>query len=126
MMKTTRQADRKAKNYHKIIMDFFDKEEICSIIGTLAGCANLLADFVVENHDAKELNSATRYSFCLLFNTINLLRSVLKGEAKREELTIEHMPTHDNAWQSEDDFEKRLIFMIQKIYEELKKEGKLL
>lgn len=124
-MKTTKDHSEFVSQQLGKINEFFStNEEKLAIISCLLGMSNLMAEFLT-NQEFIQPNTSCKYAILQTAWFIALFRKILDGTVQRGNFDIQNMPEGKNAWKTEGDMEKRLIFVVKQYYEQLKKEGKI-
>lgn len=125
-MKTTKEVDEGSKKFAKQLKEHFSDEEVASFILTLLGISDLAHRFIWDKvQDFMQLPINVKYSVVHHARFYCFFASVVKGEFKNDEHELSHLPTNAGNWASDEDFEKRFIFIVKTYYEQLVKEGKI-
>jgi tartrate dehydratase beta subunit/fumarate hydratase class I family protein len=123
-MKTTKKCTIELKDFGRELRKNFSEDEITSFIITIMGMSDISHRFLFEEvRKVMKLPVRVKYSMIQHAAFYRMLGRV----ARKEELTGEtkYMPMDSSSWESEEDFEKRFIFVVKGYYEGLKEEGKL-
>ena len=80
--------------------------------------------FILEKHHFN-VPPGIRYSLLQTYIFMNLAKNIFDEKADIEGIMPKYMPVGDDAWKSDEDFEKRLVFLVQTLYNSLKQEGKI-
>lgn len=127
-MKPT-QEDSNYPEETKKLVEFFSPKELCVLGLSELGYSSIFFKFIVSKFHIKELSSDILYAMLQHANDVVIVGKVLNGELSSEEgkndLKIDYMPSGDGAWESEADFEMRLIFLVRALHDDLKKRGKI-
>ena len=123
-MKPTKEPDSSIIIFSKQLKKLFSDEQIASFVATLLGMSNIAHKFIWEKaQEFIELPIDVKYSTIKHAAFYRLLGLVIRDELSESE--VMYMPTDELAWQSDEDFEKRFIFVVKYYYEGLKKQGKI-
>lgn len=125
-MKTSKKPAPESSEFHEKLIKQLTPEEITSALVSVVGLSNLAHEFIWECvRGFIELPIQIKYSLVQHASFARLLYRIQKEDLLPKEIDIQHMPIDENAWKSDEDFEKRFIFVVNQFYEQLKKEGKL-
>lgn len=125
-MKASKNPPEKTKDFRKDLCKHLSPEDMASFILTVFGMSDLAHRFIYEKvSEFMEIPIEVKYSPVNHAAYYRTLGAIARGEVKKGRLKINHLPVNDKAWQSEEDFEQRFIFIVTKYYEQLKKEGKI-
>jgi hypothetical protein len=107
----------------KKISDAVGIDGLTSMIVTLLGVSNNICKFLFEERGITNLSHEIKYSLLQCSHILVAVSAILNS---KEKVSIGgYFPIDEDAWKSEEDFEKRLIILVKLIYEYLKKEGKI-
>jgi hypothetical protein len=125
-MEIAKEPDAYAKSFSKQMKDLFSDEEMASFVLTLLGMSDIAHRFIWEKvKDFMELPVDVKYSLVQHASVYRTLSLVARDEYDKENKTVGFMPIGGASWKSDDDFEKRFIFVVKTFYEHLKEEGKI-
>jgi hypothetical protein len=125
-MKPTKKPDSDTISFSKQLKNHFADEQIASFVLTLLGMSDLAHRFIWEKaREFIELPIEVKYSTIQHAAFFRILSMAVQGELDKDKLDLKYMPVNKDAWESDEDFEKRFIFVVKHYYEGLKKEGKL-
>lgn len=127
-MELEKEEDAKTKELVRKLQKFISIDDLWSLFNTLLGAAENVARHVLstEKRNHRNLSNQTKYGLLHLHSILTLFQKILRDEINYEEFKIGgHFPKDDDAWQSEDDFEKRLILLVKLYYKHFETEGKI-
>lgn len=124
-MKTEKVMDKESLHIFKKLKHFFLEEDFYTLFAAELGYADVLAKYLYENKEINSLPTSCKYAILQHASTMVVISKILRNEMNPDDLSMNHMPVYEEAWKSEEDFEKRFIFVIKKFYEDLKEQGKL-
>lgn len=122
-MKISKHADEKVAEFDKKILDTLGIEAYQGIFNTLLGCSNNICRYIIEEKNIISLPVGVRYSMLQIHSMMDALAAILQGKQGVE--IGGHLPVNEEAWNSEEDFEKRFILLVKLFHKALKEEGKL-
>lgn len=105
-----------------------DEDKVLDLFVTCLGTSQLFSEYIIEHvqSDPSKLPVKVQYSMVLFAQIMGVVAMVVKGTLKKENTpNFQWMPTTPDAWQTEKDFEKRLILLVTTLHDNLKKEGKI-
>jgi len=101
-------------------------DQLASISTTILGMAYILGTHLIDNSSSKEISELpdeTKYALVQVYNWIKGFREIL--ESKEGKIEYEAHYAQRNLDVIDKTCEKRLIFLVTNLYEELKREGKI-
>jgi hypothetical protein len=112
------------------ILKFFPKpEHFMGLFATILGAADQVSRYILEKERDNYLDLPVHCKYGLLhvFQVLNVISKILRDEIPEGEgfRLGGYFPTDAGAWQSDEDFEERLILFVKLFYEDLKKNVKL-
>lgn len=125
METTPKPNDKTVIDAHEKILEYFDVDEILSVMATTVGMCELMAKYIFQECNYKKVPASIKYAILQHANIYVFLGKIVKGEIQRPSKNFEHMPTAQGDWCSDEDAEKRLIYVVKGLHEQLKKEGKI-
>jgi response regulator RpfG family c-di-GMP phosphodiesterase len=124
-MKASKDPDIKTKKFTDQLKEHFSEEQIASFVLSLLGMSAIAHKFIYERvKDFIEIPVSVKYSLVQNASFLRLMGLVVRNELEKGAAQSLYLPIHEEAWKSEEDFEKRFIFVVKAFYEQLKKEGK--
>ena len=126
-MKPKKEPDSRSKEFHSKLKDLLTYEQLTFLTTTLLGMSDIMSRFMwLKVKDFIDLPNDVKYAISQSAAIYMLFARIQRGEVNESDKPqFHHMPTDNGAWQSEEDFEQRFLFIVKTFYEQLKKEGKI-
>jgi hypothetical protein len=102
--------------------------ELFSLWATLLGAAANISDYILEKekNDLVGLPNKCKYGLLHVHQVLSLVSCILRDKVSPDESIVPmYMPSGNDAWQTEEDFEDRLICLTKTFYEYFNSQGKI-
>jgi hypothetical protein len=123
-MKITDEDDPIMIPIQKKIDQYFSVEEKNGLLNSLLGMSKLLSEFLMKEYHPLNLPRDVSYAIVQVYGYLKSFSAIIHDKIEGEKI-VAYMPTGEGSWQSEEDFDARLLFVVKAYYAMFKQEGKI-
>lgn len=127
-MKLSSNPDKMSRDASNKLSKYFDYDELSSLVWSLLGCSDLMGRYLIQMFakNKNEVPKGTVYGMLMFIQYLKTLSEIASDRIPEGEiLKFLHMPTEEDAWKTDEDFEKRITIFVKQLYQDYSAQGKI-